>query len=76
MHANFGKDDDTPLKPITSPVIIREGNRSQVPPNDAMTAGEWVQARYNIIAPNYSKRIDGKDIGSTMVGNIEVKSYA
>jgi hypothetical protein len=41
-----------------------------------MTAGEWVQARYNIIAPNYAKRMDVNDIGSTMVGSIEVKSYA
>ena len=41
-----------------------------------MTAGEWVQARYNVIAPNYAKRLDGQEVGTTMVGNIEVKSYA
>ena len=65
-------DDDTVLRPIKSPLIEREGDKSQLPPNNALTAGEWVQARYNYIPANYSRREKERDKGEKlMVQNIE-----
>jgi hypothetical protein len=61
---------------MNSPVIEREGDKFNLPPNNVLTAGEWVQARYNLIVPRYAKRREGKDIGTTLIGNIEVKTYA
>jgi hypothetical protein len=70
-------DDDTILKPVKSPLIDREGDKSQLPPNNALTAGEWVQARYNHIPDNYAQKKVEKDKGmKMMIQNIEVKSYA
>jgi len=69
-------DDETVLKPIDSPVIKRVGDKSKLPPNNALTAGEWVQARYNNIVPNYARRREGKPVGSTVLHNIEVQTYS
>jgi len=70
-------DDDTPLQPVDSPVIRREGNKSILPPNNALTAGEWVQARYNNIPSNYAKKREERlKVPTTVIANIEVKTYA
>jgi hypothetical protein len=57
-------------------VISREGDKSKLPPGQVVTAGDWVQARYNTIEPAYKNRREGKDIGSRIIQNIEIKSYA
>jgi hypothetical protein len=70
-------DDDTLLRPIESPVIQREGDKSQLPPNNALTAGEWVQARYNHIPDNYAaSKAHAAKREKMIIGSIEVKSYA
>ena len=76
--ANFCTlDDDTILKPISSPVIQRVGDKSKLPPNNAVTAGEWVQARYNNIPANYAKRKEERlKSGGVVLKGIEVKTYA
>jgi hypothetical protein len=64
------------LKPVDSPVVRREGDKSKLPPDQVVTAGDWVQARYNTIEPTYKKRREGKDIDSRIIQNIEIKTYS
>jgi hypothetical protein len=69
--------DNTPLRPIDSPVIRRVGDKSKLPPNNALTAGEWVQARYNNIPANYAKKREERmKEPTTVIKNIEVRTYA
>ncbi|KAF2431319.1 Clavaminate synthase-like protein [Tothia fuscella] len=67
--------DDTLLRAVDSPVIRREGDQSKLPPDNVLTAGEWVQARYNNIPANYArKREDRMKVPTTIVKNIEVRT--
>lgn len=68
-------EEETRLKPVDSPVIQRVGDRSIMPPNNAVTVAEWVQARYANIPANYARGTGGGD-KTSLVKNVEVKTYA
>lgn len=70
-----GPNDDTPLKPIASPLLEREGvegNKKRAMPPEGVTAGEWVKVRFGSIDKNYSNNKDNE----VVVKSVEVASYA
>ena len=70
-----GPDDSTLLKPVASPLLEREeveGNNHRALPPEGVTAGEWVDIRFNSIDKNYANNKDNKVI----VKSVEVTSYA
>ena len=71
-----GPDNDTLLKPVDSPVLRREAaqgsfNNRALPPA-GVTAGEWVNVRFNSIGRNYENNKDN----NVVVKSTEVASYA
>jgi isopenicillin N synthase-like dioxygenase len=70
-----GPDDDTLLKPISSPLLEREevkGNMNRAMPPEGVTTGEWVNVRFNSIDKNYSNNKDNE----VVIRNVEVKAFA
>ncbi|KAF2087368.1 2OG-Fe(II) oxygenase superfamily protein [Saccharata proteae CBS 121410] len=61
-------DDETPLKAVDSPVIRREGDKSKAPPGGAITAGDWVSARYKDI---YRLQQNAKEDVEVVIKEIE-----
>lgn len=67
----FYADDDTLLRPLTSPVILKTGIHSYIPPDTNLTVGEWVMAKHKAV------REDGRSKAKTQVVNgVTVPTYA
>jgi hypothetical protein len=53
------------------------GDKSKLPPDNVLTAGEWVQARYNNIPANYAKKREERlKEPMTVIKGLEVKTFA